>query len=63
MCVFVSQCVPSAFFLRFTSRLFDRVFHSQPVEQRALGLVFAGCDSDQAPNEMGSENLLLALRR
>jgi hypothetical protein len=33
--------------------LFDRVFHPQPVEQRALGLLLAGCDSDQAPNEMG----------
>jgi hypothetical protein len=34
--------------------LFDGVFHPQPVEQRALGLLLAGCDSDQAPKEMGA---------
>jgi hypothetical protein len=34
--------------------LFDRVFHPQPVEQRALGLLLAGCDFDQAANEIGS---------
>jgi hypothetical protein len=38
--------LPSAFFLR-------REFHPQPVEQRALGLLLAGCDFDQVPDEMG----------
>jgi hypothetical protein len=33
--------------------LCDPVFHPQPVEQRALGLLLAGCDFDQALNEMG----------
>jgi hypothetical protein len=30
------------------------VFHSQPVEQRALILLLAGRDSDQRPEEMGN---------
>ena len=32
--------------------LFDRVFHPQPFEQRALGLPLAGRDFDQALHEM-----------
>ena len=32
--------------------LFDPVFHSQPVEQRALGLPLAARDFDQAPHDM-----------
>ena len=39
---------------KLAAGLFDRVFHAQPVEQRALGLLLAGGDFDQAPNEMGS---------
>jgi hypothetical protein len=35
--------LPSSFFLR-------PEFHSQPVEQRALGLLLAGRDFNQAPN-------------
>jgi hypothetical protein len=46
--------LPSAFFLPCTAGLFDRAFHPQPVEQRALSLLLAGRDFDQAPNEMGS---------
>jgi hypothetical protein len=30
--------------------LFDGVFHPQPVEQRALGLLLVGGDFEQAPN-------------
>jgi hypothetical protein len=33
---------------------FDLVFHHQPVEQRALGLLLAGRGLVQAPEEMGS---------
>ena len=29
---------------KFVAGLFDRVFHPQPVERRALGLLLAGCD-------------------
>jgi hypothetical protein len=36
--------------------LFDLVIHPQPVEQRALGLLLAGCDFNQTPNEMGSSS-------
>jgi hypothetical protein len=39
---------------KLVAGLFDRVFHPQPVEQRALGLLLAGCDLGQAPNEIGS---------
>ena len=31
---------------KLVAGLFDGVFHSQPVEQRALGLLLAGCDFD-----------------
>ena len=34
--------------------LCDPVFHSQPVEQRALGLVLAEGDFNQAPDGMGT---------
>lgn len=34
--------------------LFNRVFHPQPVERRALGLLLAGTGFGQAPNEMAS---------
>jgi len=34
--------------------LFDLAFHPQQVEQLALGLLLAGRDFDQAPNEMRS---------
>jgi hypothetical protein len=30
-----------------------QLFASWPVEQRALGLLLAGCDFDQAQNQMG----------
>ena len=39
---------------KLVAGLFDGVFHSQPVEQRALGLLLAGGDFDQAPDGMGS---------
>jgi hypothetical protein len=39
---------------KLVAGLFDLVFHPQPVEQRALGLLLAGCGSDQAPNETRS---------
>jgi hypothetical protein len=44
---FAFWIIPSSFFLR-------REFHSQPVEQRALGLRLPGGDFDQAPNQLGS---------
>ena len=34
---------------KLVAGLFDCVFHPQPVEQRALGLLLAGCNFDQAP--------------
>jgi hypothetical protein len=40
--------LPSSFFL-------PRVFHPKTIEQRALGLLLAGCDFDLAANEMGSK--------
>jgi hypothetical protein len=46
--------LPSYFFLSCTAGLFDPVFHPQPVEQRALGLLLAGCDFNQAPDGTGS---------
>ena len=33
--------------------LCDCVFHTQPIEQRALGVLLAGGDLNQALNEMG----------
>jgi len=42
---------------------FNRVFHAQPVEQRALGLLLAGGDFDQAADEMGSNPLLFPCRK
>ena len=39
---------------KLVAGLFDGVFHPQPVEQRALGLLLAGCDFGQVPNELGS---------
>jgi hypothetical protein len=39
---------------KLVAGLFNLVFHPQPVEQRALGLLLAGGDFDRAPNEMGS---------
>ena len=39
---------------KLVAGLFDCVFHPKPVEQRALGLLLAGCDFDEAPNESGS---------
>jgi hypothetical protein len=39
---------------KLVAGLFDGVFHAQPVEQCALGLLLAGGDFDQAPNETGS---------
>ena len=38
--------------------LFDGVFHPQPVEQRALGLLLAGGGFDQAPIKILSVTLL-----
>ena len=40
---------------KLVAGLFDCVFHPQPVEQGALGLLLAGRDFNQAPNEMGSD--------
>ena len=40
---------------KLVAGLFDPVFHSQPVEQRALGLLLAGGDRYQAPDEMGPD--------
>ena len=45
---------------KLVAGLFDRVFQSQPVEQRALGLLLTRSDSHLAPNEMGA-NLRSAL--
>jgi hypothetical protein len=39
---------------KLVAGLFDRVFHPQPVEQGALGLLLVGRDFNQAPNEIGS---------
>jgi hypothetical protein len=39
---------------KLVAGLFDPIFHPQPVEQRALGLLLVGGDFDQAPYEMGS---------
>src|ERR1039457_5251361 len=33
-----------------------QLFTSWPVEQRALGLLLAGCDFNQAPKEIGSNS-------
>ena len=44
----------SAFRFALVAGLFDPLFHSQPVEQRALGLLLAGRDFNQAPNEIES---------
>ena len=38
---------------KLVAGLFDCLFHPQPFEQRALGLLLAGGDFDQAPNEWG----------
>jgi hypothetical protein len=38
---------------KLVAGLFDGVFHPQPLKQRALGLLLAGRDFDQAPNETG----------
>jgi hypothetical protein len=38
----------SAFRLPLVAGLFEAVFHSQPVEQRALGLLVAGGEFDEA---------------
>ena len=38
---------------KFVAGLFDLVFHPQPVEQGALGLLLTGRDFDQAPDETG----------
>ena len=38
---------------KFVAGLFDLVFHPQPVEQGALGLLLTGRDLDQAPDETG----------
>ena len=43
---------------KLVAGLFDCVFHAQPVEQRTLGLLLAGGDFDQAPNEMRSNRRL-----
>jgi hypothetical protein len=40
--------------LSLLSALRFQLFASWPVEQRALGLLLAGRDFDQAPNELGS---------
>jgi len=45
----------SAFCLVLVAGLFDAVFHPQPVEQRALGLLLAGGGFDQVPNETGCD--------
>jgi len=37
------------------ARLFDPAFRSQPVEQRALGLLLEGCDLNGTLNEMGAK--------
>jgi hypothetical protein len=39
---------------KFVAGLFDRLFNPQPAEQRALGLLLAGRDFDQAPEEIGA---------
>ena len=39
---------------KLVAGLFDGVFHPQPVEQRALGLLLAGGGFDHALNEMGA---------
>jgi hypothetical protein len=39
--------------------LFDGVFHPQPVEQRALGLLLAGGYFDRVPSQMGSASFHL----
>jgi hypothetical protein len=39
---------------KLVAGLFDGVFHPQPVEQRALGLLLVGGEFDYAPNETGS---------
>jgi hypothetical protein len=36
-----------------------RAFHPQHVEQRAFGLLLAGCDFDQTPTKKGSALLHL----
>jgi hypothetical protein len=46
----------SAFCFVLVAGLFDPVFHPQPVEQRALGLLLAGRDFNQVPNEIGSSS-------
>jgi len=43
---------------KLVAGLFDLAFHPQPVEQRALGLLLAGCGSDKAPNETRSNRRL-----
>jgi hypothetical protein len=35
---------------------FPLAFHPQPVEQRALGLLLAGCDFGEVPNGMCSSH-------
>jgi hypothetical protein len=35
----------------FVAGVFERLFHPQPDEQRALGSLLAECDLGQAPNE------------
>jgi hypothetical protein len=41
---------------RLITGLFDRVFHRQPVEQRALSLLLAGGDLHRAPGETGANS-------
>ena len=41
---------------KLVAALLGRVFHPQPVEQRALGLLLAGRDFNQVPNEIGSSS-------
>jgi hypothetical protein len=42
---------------KLVAGLFDCVFHPQPVEQCALGLLLAGGEFDLAPNETGSPQI------
>ena len=44
----IAGCIPPSSFS------VPRALHPEPVEQRALGLLLAGCDFDQALDERGS---------
>jgi hypothetical protein len=41
---------------KLVAGLFDTVFHSQPVEQYALGLLLAAGEFDYAPTVIGSQS-------